>query len=610
MSRPALQNLALFAAAAVAVVGLVCGLSWSPDLADRLRDDAFYEFTWAANVAAGKGPSVSDGVTTSGVQLLWSALLVPFAWLFGAASLPLLAPWLGLLLHVATALSWLRLVQDRTVAVVLALCWFAQPLLLHECQNGQETALACLCAVQLWGSRRSGTARFATWALLSVFARSDLLALVVVLAWRRGLRQLLVPVAVSSGFVGVNLILGGGPWPDSALPMAWLWRNNFLATGPDTRELLLRHWWFARPVLLGGPWTVVGSFGVGWCVYRLLRPRLPKKCRWLPLLALGAATLLGGHDLLVPWIVALLLAWRPRSAVRSVPRELLWLTAALGAIVVVHWAVRWYPRDYYLAPVVLVPFVAVAAAGRWRGLLLVFVLGQAVDAWRFVGEPLAGQREMQLAGRWLEAVLPAGERVGCFNSGIVTFAQGPLAIGSPRGVVNLDGVVDRRTFAALRQRRLGAWLDAQAVRYVLDNAAQFVSDPALPHANGQWFAPGFDAALDLVEVARFDVPGVAALRPGADGFRLYWRRDAGRPEPSPAATARVLGSDGRGGSVVLLPLPAGAVVQVEDGDGRRCDLAAVDVATQLVISVSATDRGTGRLFVAGRDDPVLVLPPL
>jgi hypothetical protein len=77
--------LAMVAALAAAVAGLV-GLAVSPDETDRLRDDAFYEFAWAANLAAGRGPVVSDGVWTSGVQVLWCLLLVPVASHRGSAS--------------------------------------------------------------------------------------------------------------------------------------------------------------------------------------------------------------------------------------------------------------------------------------------------------------------------------------------------------------------------------------------------------------------------------------------------------------------------------------------------------------------------------------------
>src|SRR5436190_3782667 len=125
--------LAIVASFAAAVAGL-CGLAGCPDATDRLRDDAFYEFAWAANLAAGRGPVVSDGVWTSGVQVLWCLLLVPVAWIGGAASLPFVAPWLGVLLHVGTAAVWWRRIRDRATAWCVALCWLGNPLLIRECQ--------------------------------------------------------------------------------------------------------------------------------------------------------------------------------------------------------------------------------------------------------------------------------------------------------------------------------------------------------------------------------------------------------------------------------------------------------------------------------------------
>ena len=145
--------LALVACLVAALLGCR-GLELDPTAANRLRDDAFYEFAWAANVAAGHGPMVSDGTTTSGVQLLWSLLLVPFAACFGAAALPLLAAWFGVALHIATALLWWRSCRDRLFGACVALLWLGQPLLVRECQNGQETALACLFASLLWLWRR------------------------------------------------------------------------------------------------------------------------------------------------------------------------------------------------------------------------------------------------------------------------------------------------------------------------------------------------------------------------------------------------------------------------------------------------------------------------
>ena len=53
-----------------------------------------------------------------------------------------------------------------------------------------------------------------------------------------------------------------------------------------------------------------------------------------------------------------------------------------------------------------------------------------------------------MAGLYLHQVLPTSERIGCFNSGLVTW-HADIAAGSGfdpgrgrRGVVNLDGVVN------------------------------------------------------------------------------------------------------------------------------------------------------------------------
>lgn len=606
-----LDRLALFAALATAVVGLWFGLTLQPDETNRLRDDAFYEFAWAANVAAGRGPCVSDGVTTSGVQLLWSLLLVPVAALGGAAALPLVAPWLGLLLHVAAAVAWARGVRDRLVGACVALCWLGNPLLVRESQNGQETALACLLATLLWLQRRAGLGTFAVLGVLACLARSDLwLAVATLAVWRHGFtwRAAVAPLAAITVTTALNLWLGGGVLADSALPMAWLWHHNhagLVAEGGASA----RWWWYLRPVLLGGPWSLASAMGIGVLVFLLARPWLPPSWRALPALGVGVASALGARDLAAPGWAALLLALQPADGARRTPRALLALTLGLGGILVLHWAVRWYPRDYYAAPLVVAATAAIVRVGRVRALLVVFALAQWTDLRRTPPEPLRGQQEMTMAGRFLGEVLPNGERVGCFNSGLVTFHADVLAGTARRGVVNLDGVVDARAFAALRAGRLGAWLDDQRIRFVVDNPVQFSHDLQLDHACGRWFAPDFAAERDLVEVARFDVPGIGHGRGGADDFRLYWRRGRGAPPERPAV-AKDLGRAPRGGRYVLWPATPGAALEVEQPSGERRTLVRAEVATSWLLAVPATDLGTGRLFEAGASAPILVLAKL
>ncbi|HEU4420612.1 MAG TPA: hypothetical protein VFT55_16860 [Planctomycetota bacterium] len=604
--------LALAAAGAAAIVGLWHGLELAPDAANRLRDDAFYEFTWAANVAAGRGPMVSDGVCTSGVQLLWSLCLVPVAYWFGAAALPLVAAWLGFGLHCLAALWLWRGARDRVAGLCTGLCWLGNPLLVRECQNGQETALACLLAVGLWLCRRGSASAFASLSVLAVLARTDLLGIVAGLSLVRcrvrPWRGLWVPALCLAISCGANLVLGGGLLADSALPMAWLWHHNQALGDPEGGAWLARCWWFLRPVLLGGPFVLASAMGWGLLVFAVVRPWWPASLRLVPILLVGGALLLGVGDLAVPACTAVWLALLPARHRRPIPRALLWFGLGLLAITALHWAVRWYPRDYYAAPLVAGAAAALLHVGRLRWVLAVFAIVQVLDWQRVKPEPLAGQTEMSMAGRYLDLVLPPGERVGCFNSGIVTFHAAVLAEPQRRhAILNLDGVVDARAFAALQASALDAWLDAQRVRFVVDHAVQFAVDPSLPHACGRLFGRDFDPRRDLVEVARFDVPFVDNGRPGSDSMRLYWRRGRGE-RPVRPAQARELGACADGARLVLWPAAAGATLHVEAADGSRSRLLCVEGETTVVVRLGKDLLGTGRLFETGSDQPVLVMP--
>ncbi|MBL8730517.1 MAG: hypothetical protein JNM25_19015 [Planctomycetes bacterium] len=610
-----LSAAAIAAAAVAAAVGLACHLELQPDATNRLRDDAFYEFTWAANVAAGRGPMVSDGVSTSGVQLLWSLLLVPVAYAFGAAALPVLAPWLGFALHVATAALWWGRTRDRVTAWCLGLCWLGQPLLVRESQNGQETALACLCLSALWLARRGSGRWFTVLAVLAVLARSDLLGLLVAVSvWRYGCRDwrwLLAPGLALGAHVGTNLALGGSWLPDSALPMAWLWHSNLALADPGSRSFWAQSWWFTRPVVLGGPWALASAMGLGFAVFAALRGVWPAGLRAVPALVVGCASALGVHDLATAGWAALFLALFPATEMRALHRGRTLMLLGAASILVLHWAVRWYPRDYYAAPLVFVALAALQPVGRWRLLLLLFAVAQIQDHRRIAPEALAGQEEMVIAGRFLVDVLPDGLGVGCFNSGLVTFHANVdvPAAQARRRIWNLDGVVDARAFTALRERRLGRWLDEQGVPCLLDNAAQFALDPRLPHASGHWFGEGFRPDVDLVELARFDVPGIHNGRPGGDSMRLYWRRGRGEP-PARPSEPRDLGPAPRDGRYVLWPARAGQVLEAEVAPGRRQALLAADADTTAVLRVTEAQLGTGRLFVRGAEQPLLVLPRL
>jgi len=604
--------IALAIAVLAALVGLGHGLCWAPDATNRLRDDAFYEFTWATNLTHGIGPIVSHDTPTSGVQYLWTTLLATLAWLLPWLPLPLLAPWLGFSCHVLTAMSWLVAGRYRFGAALVALLWLGNPLLVRECQNGQETALACLLASLMWHGRRLPESRFFPLAMLAVFARSDLWGMVAALsAWRHALRPrlLVTPLLALAPLIGCNLVFGGDWLQDSARPMAWLMHAAFAQTGPDTAAWLRQEWWFLRPVLLGGPFTIVQAPLLGLAVFLLLRPLWPARLRLLPPLVVALGFAIGARDVETAAVTALLLAWLPRGARRRLPLDLLALAVGLWAIVVLHWAVRWYPRDYYLAPLMVLAAAALLRLRRAWLLVVAAGLWQLGSALWFPEEPLAGQEEMLMAGRFLPQVLPATEIVGCFNSGLVTFYRDPWPQPGGARVCNLDGLVDHRAFAALRAGRLSAWLDQQQIRFVLDNPVEFGRDPRVRHACGTWFGPEFDPERDLLEVARFDVPGLPFDRPETDSFRLYWRRGHGSA-PLPPAVARDLGPAADGGRYVLWPAAAGAVLETEDPTGVRLRLVEAAVETTFVVKVQKPRLGTGRLFERGAAAPLLQLAGL
>ena len=614
--KPVLDKLTLLAALVAALWGMWCWLEVSPDISTRLRDDAFYEFAWAANLAEGRGPMVSDGVTTSGVQWLWSLMLALFAWMWGAAVLPTLAPMVGLAFHFGAAVLIQSLVRDRLTKVCLALCWLGHPLLLREAQNGQETALAVFLAAALVVGRKLRERWFLPLAIFAGLARTDLFALVLMLSISRYYRSTtfvawlrVLPTPLLTFFIpsACNRLVGGAWLPDSAMPMAWLFHTNL----GEVAGYATNQWWFARPVLLGAPYATVSAFGFGLVVFQLIRPRWPSSLRLLPAVVVGIAAVLGAQDLaILTWVAALLAAF-PATRLRRLRFEMLFVTIGFVAIVVLHWAIRWYPRDYYLAPLVVVVFFALARWARWRFLLLLFAVMQVQESWRMKPEPLAGQQEMEMAGLYLHQALATSERIGCFNSGLVTW-HADIAAGwgfdpgrRRRGVVNLDGVVDARSFAALQAGHLSQWLDSEGVRFLLDIPTQFELDPSIPHACGMHFGDGFYPDNDLVEVARFDVPGVSSSLPGGDSIRLYWRKGRGEMPVRPVASGEIkkaslawLGSGDR--QHVWWGAGAGQQLILQSPDGPRIVLCSTSETTAVLLQLPSLDDDIRHLRIEPR----------
>lgn len=594
-----------FLAAALAVAGAWCGF---PDLDTHLRDDAFYEFAWAHNLANGHGPSVGAAIDTSGVQPLWS-LLLAFVAVF-SDRLPLVAPILGIACHGFAA--WMVRIEGRRTWLGNAamLLWLGNPLLLRECQNGQETALACLCGVWLWRTRRSSNARFLLASTVATLARADLYLLALLLAIARrserfGHRLALVGCALLPWLV-FQRVCGGSWMPHSAAPMAWLAHANFDLLAPTMSQWWAQQWWFTRPAMLGAPFWNACVAGFGALVAATAPPARTRFVRFAPLALWGLGACAGASDLGTLGVAAVLFAAAPMhgGARAGERRFLLALALALVGIVVVHDALRWHPRDYYFAPLAIGGAVGLLALRR-RPFAALLVAGAQLAHVAFVPlapEPLAHQRAMQAMGASLVPLLGDKVRVGCFNSGIVSWEQLRWG-GSGASVVNLDGVVNGRAFEALQSVRLSAYLGEQSVRFVCDQPVQWSMDVSQPHACGVWFDAGRDPAPDLFELARCVTPGSTSERVEKEDFVLCWRRGRGESPKLPDRTQWIARtSDGR--PVLWFVASRGDGLDLEIG--TRVPWFTADRDANYLLPFPG--GGQGRVYVRGETGPIG--PPL
>jgi len=437
----------------------------------------------------------------------------------------------------------------RGIVAACVLLYLGNPLLLSEAQNGQETALACLAAVCLLGSTMLAERWFLVACVFATFARTDLLLLAPFLSLARhgfAVRSALAPLLAGISFAVANFAIAGSVVPDSAEPIPWLFAQHYAATGPGWGDDLRRLWWWLRPCLLGGPWAQVSPVLAGVLVFVAFGRRLAG-LRFAPLLATALAWVLGAEDLGVALVASFLFAMIAGRE-RSTPRlPLAALVAGWFAIALLHHVIRHYPRPYYFAPLGVAGIAALAELWRRRPatatLAAVAVAGLQVAAALHAPEQRAWQREMRMAGMYLGDLLPRGEPVGCFNSGLVSYLyDGP--------VLNLDGVVNRPAFDAMRANALGRYLDDHDVCFVLDEPVQFALRDPWPHASGRHFGGGFDPSRDLEEIARFDVPDVDEGVPGTDAVRLYWRVGRG-PRPDLPMRPRLLGRAADGHVQVL-----------------------------------------------------------
>lgn len=442
--------------AAACAVGLALRLPWlladAPELLGRHgSDDLFYFTEVARNVATGRGLSFDGLNPTSGVQPLFTLILVPFAPAFEGR--PLVACrvvlWLATAFTLATA--WLLpsvgqgLCDDRPrgrwVGLVAGGLWVMHPVVLDTTFEGTEAALAALCwglSLRAWRSGASAP-RLGAILAIGVLARVDHLVLAVQTVWRRGL-ALPVTLGPLAAWLVVVALTTGSPTPDSGAAKRLHGERIFaLEQGIDVETPPV----FAAPAarlgdLAQGVTSVPGRMPVGavailsFAVLATARGRT--EVTWA-LLRGGWPLFLGGPALVLAYLLYLhsLRSWYLAPLV-------LGATMIGSALLVDLFAER---RKIAAAALAVLTVTWLHASANPR------------DHW--------GDSYIRAAERVAE-LTPAGSRIGAFNAGI----QGAWATGSRR-VINLDGVINHSALEALRDMKLNEYVRAQGIGWIVDH---------------------------------------------------------------------------------------------------------------------------------------------
>lgn len=463
-------------AAGLVALGLAAriALAWQPLpvlVPKVLSDDAFYYYKIAEHMAQGLGPTFDGERLTNGFHPLWALLLSGLSLAQGEGRVPI--PWalsVAALLDAGTG-ALIYLVARRALgktwpALLSAGVYLLHPMAILEGVNGLETALATLAFAGLFAyyllvlRPRPTWAAYAGFGLVSagmVLARTDYVFLTVVLGLERlwASRGRALP---HLALAGVVFLLGVAPW--------FAWSQGAVGSLVQTSGLAVPY------VIRTYLFDLSGLTGV---------------LRWLgPVLYLSSALAqglvrYGGAQGLV--LILLLLLWaaarRSRAGApdpRPAGSTALFLPLLASALHLgFHAYGRWFLRGWYYAPWMVglawaVGWVAshtqvppsLPRRWAWGGLAVVFLavaIGQGVLIWRQGLWPW--QERVVEASLWARENLPQGVRLGAFNAGIPGYFSGLT-------VVNLDGVVNGEAFAAVRGRRILAYLEEAGITYLLD----------------------------------------------------------------------------------------------------------------------------------------------
>lgn len=481
-----------------------------------LVDDTFYSLDIARNIASGKGITIG-GVLTNGFQPLHVFLCVPFYMVL--PDILALKSILVLLAVVNSATGILIFVLLRRMGfayagVVGATLWSISPYVLSRGMNGLETPLAPFMLLvsllyYLYAVHCKAVVAVRSWLLLGVILGIAVLARIDMGFWAaamafgilisektlslsarmKGLACTVVAaLVVALPWFAYNVIIFGSPLPGSGQAVRFIslayGYNHWGTRGEHLLEFHVPFRYYALS-LMSSVKEVFASFDI-------------------------ISTLFTFRGQCFLWLMVLLLA---RKSLMRIAREYPALLAFPACMVSVYsfWIFgQWfYDRYYYsvhLDVIILVSMVlgihGESFLSKRKNIIRVVVVVACllgVLAWNALPqiairnafrESVADKRNndavqtADVTNDLVKANVPAGEKVGAFQSGALGYYC------CDHIVVNLDGVVNQKALRAMKENRMAAYLQEQGINWMVDwdwiIDALYVRRSGITNALAEW----------------------------------------------------------------------------------------------------------------------------
>ncbi len=456
-------------------------LAWLPEkyLFYLVYDDAYYYFAIARNFAS-RGMLSADGITlTNGFHPLWLFTITPIYFFFAEH------PWLSIhfalsfcaLLDMAAAFLLYKILDKLgrpKIGFWVAAFYLIHPYVLQYTMSGLETALnsfllALLVYASLsatWERLSNGWFGLGTVCGLALLARTDNLfavgALLGYLLWRDRrvgplAKTAFLAILIAAPWLGYNLASFGTVVQTSGKTFPWLAHQQYL------KEYGTYFTWRLLPYALKS-----GFYSFALYAYHY--------GNWILTLLVGG-------------ILAFRLAFKPKGQ-PDVYRPLLWTLAGACLFLFVHLCIRWSMRPWYAqsAFVLTLPAVALACERLNRYVAAVGVLSVLYFAGLVVWSPGFFHRieRLKVMLEIINRDLPAGDRVGAFNSGYLQYF-------TDKKVINLDGFVNNEVLSHYQKEKGLQYFRKMDIKWLIDYTL-FVSA-----IFGPYFGAGAEKALEVKE---------------------------------------------------------------------------------------------------------------